>query len=267
MIRIDRNRLVDGQPIHPGQAWKDKADAETASARLERGEHEVKGGIYADERVRAALEALTGFKCAYCETTLDRVDWDIEHFRPKGRVKERPEHPGYYWLAYEWTNLLPACTYCNQNRKEKPVFAALVAGDSGGKLDQFPIADEAKRAMDHDQDIALEQRLLIDPTIDDPAEHLAYLPNGEIFALNGSPAGQKSIEVFRLNLFRIKRSRRMRLELLPHLLTMQRLAVRSQAQALLVEIEGMLEKLAQDAAPFAGMIRYFVRNPAGLGID
>jgi len=40
-------------------------------------------------------------KCAYCE---NRLDLEVEHYRPKAH---------YYWLYYEWTNLLPACHDCN----------------------------------------------------------------------------------------------------------------------------------------------------------
>lgn len=266
MIQIDRNRQIDGQPIHPGPEWQTKADAETAVARAEGGSHEVKSGVYADQRVRAALEELTHFKCSYCETSLDRVDWDIEHFRPKGRVKEREGHPGYYWLAYDWINLLPSCTYCNQNRKEKPVFSGRVTGDSGGKLDQFPIADETGRAMDHNDDITREERLLINPCDDDPTVHLAYLPNGEMFAINGSRLGQTSIDVFRLNLFRIKRSRRIALKALPDILELRKSAMQLGLAPVLAQLDAIVDTLTSDEAAFAGMTRYFVRNPAALGV-
>src|SRR5690606_11272092 len=59
-------------------------------------------------------------KCAYCER-LEKAD--IEHYRPKKSVLGEA-HDGYYWLCYEWTNLLPSCVKCNRD---------------GAKLTHFPI--------------------------------------------------------------------------------------------------------------------------------
>src|SRR6185295_18181901 len=72
-------------------------------------------------------------RCVYCETNItDFQHGDIEHFRPKKGVTDEGdqpvvipmadgknmEHPGYYWLAYQWTNLLPSCITCNQPGEE-----------------------------------------------------------------------------------------------------------------------------------------------------
>jgi len=80
-------------------------------------------------------------KCVYCETPmLDIFPGDVEHYRPKGKVTDEKGnvifkkkndgtfildddgnkilHPGYYWLAYEWTNLMPSCAYCNRPKKD-----------------------------------------------------------------------------------------------------------------------------------------------------
>ena len=67
-------------------------------------------------------------KCAYCETTEVGYISDAEHFRPKGQVRNKSgivktfdvdgvseiTHPGYFWLAYHWQNLLPSCNTCNR---------------------------------------------------------------------------------------------------------------------------------------------------------
>ena len=67
-------------------------------------------------------------KCAYCESLItNNQPGDVDHYRPKGRVMdannkpvmittalgENP-HPGYYWLAYQFSNLLPSCIDCNR---------------------------------------------------------------------------------------------------------------------------------------------------------
>lgn len=68
---------------------------------------------YGAEDVRLKLSELYHNKCAYCET-FDN-EFQIEHYRPKKGVHgSNPRHPGYYWLCYEWSNLLPSCYDCNK---------------------------------------------------------------------------------------------------------------------------------------------------------
>jgi uncharacterized protein (TIGR02646 family) len=266
MIGLDRNRERDGRLIHPGDAWSESAQSATADALRERVDHAVRDDIYAHLDARVALEALTDGKCAYCEVPLARFDWDVEHFRPKGRVKERPDHPGYYWLAYTWSNLLPSCTFCNQNRKERPTFDDPAPGETGGKLDQFPIEDEATRATDPEHDLISERPLLLDPAAENPAEHLGYHPTGGIFALAGSKKGETSIRVFRLNLRRLRAERGKTLRIVREAMeASERARQRGEedAAAALVAIVG---SLAADDMPFAGMVRFFIANPDALGI-
>jgi len=112
-------------------------------------------------------------KCAYCETRVVREDYHAEHFRPKGAVKfkvedkkrlgkaivkdeiaegevEREtemEHPGYFWLAYNWRNLLPSCPLCNKG---------------GGKNNQFPVTNShlaVRRLKDTDVEKLREKKI------------------------------------------------------------------------------------------------------------
>lgn len=135
------------------------------------------------------LLALFNDKCAYCETTIgSNQPGDVEHFRPKGRVVDdnfKPikvryrrwgevDHPGYYWLAYDWDNLFPSCTDCNRYRKHG------TGADAGaGKADRFPV--EGPRAYEPDTEVN-EIPLLINPSKDDPGDHLQFLDSGEIVA-------------------------------------------------------------------------------------
>ena len=98
MIHIDRERIDErGRPIRPDAAWFAKAQAKTEEAERQAGQQEADRRTYADDRVKAALEELFYGKCAYCESDiLAAFDWDVEHFRPKGRVAEREDHPGFY---------------------------------------------------------------------------------------------------------------------------------------------------------------------------
>jgi len=133
---------------------------------------------YKAEDVKTRLEELFFGKCAYCESYYAaQAPVDVEHFRPKGRVADAPNHPGYWWLAAEWTNLLPSCLDCNRRRKQgTPVVSGslqvLYETMQTGKQDCFPV--EGSRAQPEENDFTRERGLLLDPARDDPDEHLVY---------------------------------------------------------------------------------------------
>lgn len=126
------------------------------------------------KRMRDVIFAAYHGKCAYCEALI-KLDQpgDVEHFRPKGEVSDenwqvvavqgRP-HPGYYWLAYDWRNLLPSCARCN--RPTKTGIGIVV-----GKGTRFPVAQTW--AVD-DAGIAAEEPRFLHPVFDDPSRHLAF---------------------------------------------------------------------------------------------
>ena len=63
---------------------------------------------YRDRNIRAALEAETHSKCAYCEGRFKAVSYGhIEHKLPKRKYPE---------LVCAWTNLTMACQMCNTNK-------------------------------------------------------------------------------------------------------------------------------------------------------
>ena len=124
-------------------------------------------------KVEDALAKSYHFKCAFCESLADS---DIEHYRPKAEVKEDKSHPGYYWLCYEWTNLMPACVKCNRD---------------GGKHSQFPILGlreynpimRNRRNLDFEASKASnsplidEKPILLHPEIDDPVKYFSFEPS------------------------------------------------------------------------------------------
>ena len=163
---------------------------------------EMTFAVYRDPSVMKALDQLFHRKCAYCEASLrGQQPGDREHFRPKGKVSVRDAGsrkirylPGYYWLAAEWSNLLPACLDCNRPRTQE------IFGQGRrviGKANWFPVADERRRARTPRSTVR-EPRLLLDPCVDDPGKHLAYTPDGAIEArkLRGqaSAMGRATIE-------------------------------------------------------------------------
>jgi uncharacterized protein (TIGR02646 family) len=138
-------------------------------------------------------------KCAYCER-LEKAD--IEHYRPKKSVKSEV-HDGYYWLCYEWTNLLPSCVKCNRD---------------GAKLTHFPILGtrviaptmQTPNQIDLDKNKANnsplidEKPMLLHPEIDKPESYFEFEldKTGEGVRLKGldpDGRGEKTIEICKLN--------------------------------------------------------------------
>ena len=138
--------------------------------------------VYKNAAIKSALETLFHGKCAYCESYYRaQAPVDVEHFRPKGKVEDDDDHPGYWWLGMEWENLLPSCIDCNRKRKQQtpePVASladlhkAATKEMNTGKKDTFPVL--GTRALGQDSDLSQEQPVLLDPTADTPSDHLRY---------------------------------------------------------------------------------------------
>ncbi len=108
--------------------------------------------LWGEKDVRQALWIMQNKKCGYCERRRDvNRESDIDHFRPKAEVTMAPDHTGYWWLAYEWKNLLFSCRHCNQSYK----------------VNHFPIPVEAKRVTNDAQKLSEERAYLIDPCGED----------------------------------------------------------------------------------------------------
>jgi uncharacterized protein (TIGR02646 family) len=130
-------------------------------------------------------------RCAYCESDIRHIDdGDVEHYRPKGNVKEAPKHGGYYWLMFERHNLLLSCKWCNQRRKH----------------DHFPVTG-AYRANKRADDYSKEKPLLLNPydVHDPPERHLEFVLDkqdplyGRYRARDKSLRGSTSIDIYGLN--------------------------------------------------------------------
>lgn len=145
--------------------------------------------VYKRAEVKIALDRLFHGKCAYCETRYaDAAPMDVEHFRPKGGVEGEADHPGYWWLAMRWDNLLPSCLDCNRRRLHRvlpfgaepwqleadAVEAAILHPASSGKKDAFPLAQGGIRARAAGDALDAERALLLNPCVDDPSDYLAW---------------------------------------------------------------------------------------------
>lgn len=270
MIFIDRHRCDEaGAPIRPSRNWYLLAEAATQKAIIEDGDHTADENIYGSTEVRAALEKLFVDKCAYCESKISAVeDWEVEHFRPKGRVAERQNHPGYYWLTYTWENLYPSCTHCNQRRKDKPRWVDPHYAQTEGKLDRFPILNEHTRAMSHVADIHNEIALLIDPCNEDPEEHLTYDIKGQIHSHSGDLKGETTIKVFHLKRRRLRDMRLERINIAVDFTRLLRKVQREGSPNMETAADSFLKKhILHDSCVYAGAARAVLRDPDAFGVE
>ncbi|HEX4497583.1 MAG TPA: retron system putative HNH endonuclease [Thermoanaerobaculia bacterium] len=268
MIHIDRDCTdTAGKPIQPDLAWFKLSKQWTDEALKDGPIHVVKDHVYRHESVKIALEELFHRKCAYCETPLSEVGWEVEHFRPKGRVAERLDHSGYYWLAYTWQNLYPSCVPCNQGRQDKPTWDDPITGNTAGKVDQFPIADEALRAMDPAGSLTKENPLLLDPCADDPEQSFRYTPLGGIEAVPGDLRAETSIQVFHLTRKRLRDGRRGQIKTIVLLLRIMEQLRLTDDPDRVAQFESEIEaKFFSDSAPFAGTARFVRGDRDAFGV-
>lgn len=259
MIFISRDQDDSlGNPIRPTSAWYETAKDLTESAVEAAGTLAV-SNHYKHSSVKVALEKLFHSKCAYCGIKITGAsDWDVEHFRPKGRVAERAEHPGYYWLAYAWSNLYPACQHCNQARRDPPKWGDMTrAGPAMGKLDQFPMADERRRALNPQQPMEDEQPLMLNPCADDPKDHLSYTITGDVVATGDSLRGEATIQICH---WRRRRLRDRRRELVDRILDVLGYVESAERRRLIID------RYCEDREEFAAVARAIREDPAAFGL-
>jgi uncharacterized protein (TIGR02646 family) len=268
VIHVDRQRQNHGHVIRPAETWFQRAAELTGQAIAEGEGHEV-ADHYRHDEVKKALEELFYDKCAYCESRpTPSSSWDVEHYRPKGRVAESVDHPGYYWLAYTWENLYPACTFCNQNRKDKPRYEEPEELAAAGKLDQFPLEDETRRAMSPGDDLGEEQPYLLDPCADDPEQHLTYDVMGHILPVDQDD--RRASETIRICHLTRRRLRDDRARTIIHMSKIARnLALAQEANNALAEqlMHDLLQDYVAPDALYAGAARAVLRDPEAFAID
>ncbi|MDP5201231.1 hypothetical protein [Flavobacterium sp. DG2-3] len=169
----------------------------------------IKDSIYRDsydtaDEIRSKVEDKLALsyhnKCAYCERLCKA---DVEHYRPKKKVSGDDKHEGYYWLCYEWTNLLPSCVKCNRD---------------GGKHNYFPIIGrriytpkflkDGNLNLDNNKaknkPLKIERPYLLHPEIDKPEDFFEFEidPIGEGIKIKGidkDGRGEKTIKICLLN--------------------------------------------------------------------
>lgn len=182
MIRYN----VEPETIHADIAaidprWKSKTDARTQKV-LRAAAYSEKSSLWST--AKPVYMRAQWFKCVFCERQFEneqygKIEFDLEHFRPKSSVEAWPSvtihtalsYPfatgaasasGYYWLAYDVENYAASCKTCN----------------SALKSNYFPIAGTRGVATANVSALSEEMPLLCYPLgglDDDPEELVSFV--------------------------------------------------------------------------------------------
>ena len=244
MIRI--SKPVDPPDVLAGEgARKARALCDAYSrdpAGFDNGEKTFSfdASLYGHPTVKGTLISAQHDKCAFCEAKISHISFgDVEHFRPKAGYRQLPEEPlgrpGYYWLAYEWSNLYLACQLCNQRFKKNA----------------FPLASPSRRCPNHLGDLAGEDPMFLDPGTIDPEAHITFSAEQPVARPN-SLQGEATIEALGLRREPLRERRFDRYQILVFL--------RKVIKLLPGELEGreaseLLAAAVRDDAEYAAMAR------------
>jgi uncharacterized protein (TIGR02646 family) len=255
MIRIDKGTAPKKLQSNGGKrARKHCAEYDGDPREYNSGRKTFKfsTAIYGHSTVKAALDKAQHGKCCYCEVIIPKpyALSHVDHYRPKAYSRqgrnEKKIFPGYYWLAYRWSNLFLACHFCN----------------SSNKRNFFPLIDEASRAKNHHGNINAERPLIIRPDgPDDPRDHIGFhreIPFGK------TSVGRATVEFLGLD----RSEHELRLRLFNQLRYCYGLVVKYHADASLAAKEVVADAQAQltsavrAGAPFSAMATAFLeRHP------
>ncbi|CAL2088869.1 TIGR02646 family protein [Tenacibaculum sp. 190524A05c] len=137
-----------------------------------------------DQVLKTHLHKVFHGKCGYCETKIESpLFGTVDRYRPNNGVRDRKDYYQdlYWWLNFKWDNLIYSCKECNQY-----------------KGSYFPI--KGSRVLNEKEDFKGEHRLLLNPYLDEPNDHLGYVIYGEpyhVYAI--SDEGNQTLELLRLN--------------------------------------------------------------------
>jgi hypothetical protein len=246
MIRVNKPAKAPTILITKGKTKRD----EYVTA-YDKGVREFKfdSKIYGHKTVKDALIKAQHDKCFLCESKITHIAFgDVEHFRPKAAYRQSSSEPlrkpGYYWLAYEWSNLFLACQLCNQLFKKN----------------LFPIVNAKARAISHKHKIASERPLFIDPSIDNPEEYISF--RREIpYPKRGNLRAKATIIDLGLTRQKLNEKRFERYEIIKHLYDV---AFRTPAIPESKSARALLDKAIRDDAEYASMARAAIKAKFAL---
>jgi hypothetical protein len=255
--QFDPEALQDSEQRAWWTQWQQRAQAATdnvidafeewlAGNREEPFRFEFNRDIWKDLK-NWLIEHVFYDRCAYCERLISGFQGDAEHYRPKGGVRRRDTegtlvasqcdirnpgdgqalalgHPGYFWLAYDWRNLLPSCSFCNSGLGKndrfdvKTEYVLLVALDPV-EVESMDVGVRPRPSRRWPGYYYLSPRMLdnreaplllnpLNPTDDrNPYKHIRFGVRGIVTAVDDSPLGLNTIDVLRLKEEKLRQSR------------------------------------------------------------
>ncbi len=244
-----------------------KLDNVQTAAKIEAIKKAVRKKVRAKEKLNSELDfpnlwtaikedlfELNHKKCAYCET-IHRAKrlLDVEHFRPKAGIKGEL-HTGYWWLAYDTDNMFLACKVCNSDHKGT----------------QFPLKNK-KRAKNERSNLAHEQPMLIDPSVEDPSNFIGYVYKNGTYpvviavGIDADDRGYNTIKICGLRDDDLNASRAENINLLESLKIRMICARENGNQVIIDELANQIKAATQANKQYAGARRWYFQD-AGLGM-
>jgi uncharacterized protein (TIGR02646 family) len=202
MIHVDRSRVSVPGILRSTHVIESKVKAERFYRLKTRSRTQRRLDLSIEpiqHELARSLAELFQNKCAYCERRLENASHRIvSHFRPRrssiGQDGETYlDH--YWWLAFEWDNLLLACADCHKM-----------------KGNRFPLLGPRAEILADRKSLAEEMPLLINPCSDRPERHLTFNLQAQITAL--SERGEATIKLLSLNRSRLVAERQTHLKYL-----------------------------------------------------
>jgi uncharacterized protein (TIGR02646 family) len=254
MIQIKKPKTGPKNLIAKGvaQTAKDCSAYDACPSDYKSGKKFEKRSYYNARPVKTALMKAHNNKCCYCETKSSSPgDFDVEHYRPKNGVKQsrKQKHddcPGYYWLTYDWDNLLLSCHDCNRDCKST----------------FFPLSNPRQRARCHHDDIKAERPLIINPTSKgDPRRHIKF---HHVSPVGLTRKGRVTIELLGLRRSSLREKRLLIIELINSQLTIIESAKRHPRDRLLqrdaIHAQQIIDSAVLSDAAFSSMVKDYLNG-------
>ncbi|MES1160423.1 MAG: hypothetical protein ABUM51_06690 [Bacteroidota bacterium] len=249
MIQLKKKHTVTAPTI---LSVKGIAEKGALCVAFDEGQREFKfdNSIYGHPDVKTALRLYQEGKCCFCEAKIEHISYgDVEHYRPKAgwiQGEEKLNQPGYYWLAYDWDNLLLSCQICNQRHKKN----------------FFPLLDATKRALSHEYNLEEESPVFIKPDEEDPEVFIEF--KEEIpFPVDDSLRAKTTIEKLGLDREALNERRREKLGLIRDIYNLAKdcpVTTPEIKQKAVGLIKKRAEEFTSDRAEYAAMFRSFFKN-------
>lgn len=190
MIKVEKGKAPDYLQSESVDLAIEKLDEFYASPNRNQKRYHFPFNKEIDNELKKYLHPVFHGKCGYCETKIENPNaGTADRFRPHNGVRDKNDYHQdlYWWLTFEWDNLIYCCKTCNQY-----------------KANYFPI--RGKRAFSDKDDLSGENKLLLNPCEDDPEKHFYYDEIGHI--CSDTDEGNQTIELLRLNRTSLVESRK-----------------------------------------------------------